>query len=280
MATEPTSLADLAVLAAFDDGGFTIMRLTGVETPRMSAPPRADNVVTVSWSLSERVIQRRAGQTFDSPSRPGESMIMPRGIESVWEGTIPASVRLAIAPELLAAAAVELGARRSATVPNVFRVADPVFAQVARTGMREVLDPTAGAPRLMAGGLATVVVARLLSRYRGGEISDPTPARSTAVRRAVVAIEERYAEDLSLQELADAARVSRFHLSRIFRREVGVTITEYLRAVRIDRAKQALRAGASVQQAAELVGMSPAHLIRVFRERTGLTPREWARQHR
>lgn len=278
MASAPTSLADLTVLAAFQDGGFTIMRLNGVETPRMTAPPRAENVITVSWSLSERVIQRRAGRTFDSPSRPGESMIMPRGVESVWEGTIPASVRLAVSPQLLADAAVELGGGSSTTVPNVFRVADPVFAQAARTGMREVLDPTAGAPRLMAGGLATVVVARLLSRYRGAEIAEAAGARSTAVRRAVVAIEERYAEDLSLQELADAARVSRFHLSRIFRREVGVTITEYLQAVRVERAKQALRSGTSVTQTAARVGMSPAHLIRVFRERTGLTPRGWVRQ--
>ena len=84
-----------------------------------------------------------------------------------------------------------------------------------------------------------------------------------------------------MQELADAARISRFHLARVFRAHTGSSVMEYLRAVRLAEAKRLLRDDSlGVDAVARSVGFSVTHLIRVFRQETGATPAVWARLHR
>lgn len=59
--------------------------------------------------------------------------------------------------------------------------------------------------------------------------------------RAVRIIRERYAEPLSLDDIARAALVSKFHLLRVFSQVTGVTPGRFLGAVRIGEAKRLLR---------------------------------------
>ncbi|MEV5395166.1 AraC family transcriptional regulator [Streptomyces cellulosae] len=59
--------------------------------------------------------------------------------------------------------------------------------------------------------------------------------------RAVGIIRERYAESLTLDDIARAVPVSKFHLLRVFSQVTGVTPGRFLSAVRIDEAKCLLR---------------------------------------
>ena len=276
------SFAALPVLAGFRSGGFGVARLGGATVDRMVAPPRVENVLTVNWASTDHVVQRRLGETFTSDTVAGQSMLMPSGTDSVWEGVIPPSVRLSIEPDVLALAAVEFGAPRGGIVPNVFRVDDPVLLHVAQIAVRDLLTPDGGARALLADGLSTVLAAHVLTRYRNSELPTwPATAASTAVRRVIGEIHERFAEDLTLQELADIARVSRFHLARLFRHHTGSSVLEYVRAVRVAEAKRLLRGGdVTADAVAVAVGYSAAQLIRVFKEATGLTPAAWARRRR
>jgi AraC family transcriptional regulator len=61
------------------------------------------------------------------------------------------------------------------------------------------------------------------------------------VERAVRVIRERYAEPLSLDDIARASLVSKFHLLRVFSQVTGVTPGRFLTAVRIGEAKHLLR---------------------------------------
>lgn len=61
-----------------------------------------------------------------------------------------------------------------------------------------------------------------------------------AVREAVLAIKTRYAEPLSLDELASSVFVSPYHFCRIFGQATGVTPGRYLAAVRMFEAKRLL----------------------------------------
>lgn len=61
------------------------------------------------------------------------------------------------------------------------------------------------------------------------------------VERAVQIIRERYAEPLSLDDIAGAVLVSKFHLLRVFRQVTGVTPGRFLSAVRIGEAKRLLK---------------------------------------
>jgi AraC-like DNA-binding protein len=59
-----------------------------------------------------------------------------------------------------------------------------------------------------------------------------------AVERAIEYIRQRYGEPLTLAGIADSAMLSRFHFTRLFKKETGLTPGRFLAAVRIHHAKR------------------------------------------
>jgi len=98
-------------------------------------------------------------------------------------------------------------------------------------------------------------------------------ARMQQVRDLLAA---RIAENVSLDDLAQAADVSRFHLIRLFRRRYGVTPFAYQRNLRVERVRDALRYGEPLAEAAAELGFADqSHLGRVFRAVMGATPGQY-----
>lgn len=94
-----------------------------------------------------------------------------------------------------------------------------------------------------------------------------------AVRRAREILEERFAEDVPLAELARLAGLSPFHLIRVFEKRLGVTPHAYLTQTRVERARQRLAKGERIADIAVDCGFSDqAHLTRLFKRQTGVTP--------
>jgi transcriptional regulator GlxA family with amidase domain len=102
-----------------------------------------------------------------------------------------------------------------------------------------------------------------------------------ALQRALDIIERRLGDKLSLQDIADAACMSRFHLARLFRLRLGCSPMRYLQRSRLVRAQRLLREGAlPICAIAAATGFADqSHLTRALRRATGLTPRRYARQH-
>ncbi len=72
-------------------------------------------------------------------------------------------------------------------------------------------------------------------------------------------------------------------LSKLFHHESGMTITDYLIRVRIDKAKQMLeyQADMKVFEVAERVGYAdPAYFNKLFKKMTGETPKDYKGKHR
>jgi AraC family transcriptional regulator len=95
-----------------------------------------------------------------------------------------------------------------------------------------------------------------------------------AVGKAIWFIESRFSGELSLDEIADAASVSRYHLVRAFGLATGFSVMRYVRGRRLTQAAQSLANGAPDILSVALDAGYGSHeaFTRAFREQFGLTP--------
>ena len=98
--------------------------------------------------------------------------------------------------------------------------------------------------------------------------------QTNPVARAVWFIEAHLPEELSLDDVAEAAGVSRFHLSRAFGWATGWSVMRYMRARRLTEAARTLSGGAANILAVALDAGYGSHeaFTRAFRDQFGLTP--------
>ena len=99
-------------------------------------------------------------------------------------------------------------------------------------------------------------------------------AESPLVRRARAYIAGHHEDPLSLEEVAKAMHVSTFYFCKMFKKATGLTFTDYLGRVRVEKAKiLLLNPHLRVSEIAYTVGFqSLTHFNRVFHNLTGESP--------
>ncbi len=87
-------------------------------------------------------------------------------------------------------------------------------------------------------------------------------------------IHERYAENLTIVEIAEGVFLSPTYVSLLFKQETGETLFEYLTKVRIEKAKELLRDPRNkFYEVCHAVGYAdPSHFSKLFMIMTGFTP--------
>ncbi len=125
-------------------------------------------------------------------------------------------------------------------------------------------------------------LAQLVKRYADVHPDEPKPgSERKAVRQACRYIEERYAEGISLSQLAEQVSFSPYYLLRVFRAQVGMPPHAYLESVRIRQAQRLIEAGRPLAEIAAEVGFSSqSHLTCRFKQIIGVTPGQYAQQSR
>jgi AraC family transcriptional regulator len=96
----------------------------------------------------------------------------------------------------------------------------------------------------------------------------------SAVERAIDTMWQRYGEPISLEDLADAAILSRFYFSRVFRTMTGTSPGRFLAAIRLYQAKiLLLESSMSVTDISYHVGYnSPGTFTSRFTRSVGMSP--------
>ena len=113
------------------------------------------------------------------------------------------------------------------------------------------------------------------------EVCESVPADTppAAPPNAVVQwIEAHYAEDISLETVAEQFHITPVHLSRWFKKENDVNFSTFLAALRIAHARELLDADPTIRNAdlAARVGMaSVLTFTRQFKSQTGMTPDQY-----
>ena len=93
------------------------------------------------------------------------------------------------------------------------------------------------------------------------------------IRQSKAFMEKYYGEKIELEKIAAAAFMSRFHYIRIFQQVYGRTPRQYLKDLRIEKAKELLKKGNPVSQTCFDVGYSSIQTFsRIFKQGTGYSP--------
>ncbi len=106
-------------------------------------------------------------------------------------------------------------------------------------------------------------------------------AFSRPVTRCLDYIENHLQEPLAVRVLSRELGISESHISTTFKKEIGISVSEYIRRMRIDTAKALLQYTefSCLEIAEYLCFSSDCHFSQVFRRYTGLSPREYRKSN-
>lgn len=124
------------------------------------------------------------------------------------------------------------------------------------------------------------IVARLLDDAIKANCDDPrepSTEEKRLAREAQMMIDARYAENITLQSIANELFVGRTRLCEVFREQMGLCVAEYLRDVRMGEARKLLETtDLKAAEISRLVGYAhQSSFTDAFRRQFGITPSQW-----
>ncbi len=130
------------------------------------------------------------------------------------------------------------------------------------------------------GMLVRLLFAELLLRLARLRREQVTASRQHAhhyIRRATEYLHQNYDRGIRVEEIAAAVNLHPGYLHRLFKQHTGRTLTEYLNALRMDKAKMLLSGSAvPIADIADYVGVgSRQYFHQLFRKYAGCTPTEY-----
>ena len=95
-------------------------------------------------------------------------------------------------------------------------------------------------------------------------------------------IHKNYQQNITVESAAGFLGISSSYLSRLFKRQTGQTVKNYLMAYRVEQAKNLLKySDATLTQISDYVCFySQSHFGSVFRKYTGMTPRQFREKYK
>ncbi|MFC0525161.1 AraC family transcriptional regulator [Pontibacillus salicampi] len=104
---------------------------------------------------------------------------------------------------------------------------------------------------------------------------------SKIVNQAIAYIHEHILKDLTLDMIAENSYVSPSYLSHLFKKEVGVSIVQFINQKRIDESKHfLLHTNNSISEIATLFCFcNQSYFTSLFKKYVGITPKEFREQH-
>lgn len=117
----------------------------------------------------------------------------------------------------------------------------------------------------------------MLDRLQEELNKELSESRLSVVARIQQFVQEHLSEDVSLQAIADHVYMHPTHISKVFKRETGENISDYLLRLRMEKAVYLLKDSRyKIYEIASRLGYkNPTYFIKVFKEHFGVTPHEF-----
>ncbi|MBF6978965.1 helix-turn-helix transcriptional regulator [Aerococcaceae bacterium zg-BR22] len=108
-----------------------------------------------------------------------------------------------------------------------------------------------------------------------------TKSLSPSVSLAKTYIDNNYSKQITLDTLEQRSHISKYHLSHLFKEEIGLSPINYLMDVRFHHAIELIKStNYSIVQIAQTVGFYSNHYFsKKFKERYGITPKVFRNQY-
>lgn len=115
---------------------------------------------------------------------------------------------------------------------------------------------------------------RFLDRLMNGDLDQPSPSGAVVgMESAIAYMNEHYAKELKLEQLAGLAGLSVNHFIRTFKRRTNMTPLQYVEHRRMDKAKRLLFDSGKIKEIARQVGYKDEHYFsRAFKKAEGVAP--------
>ncbi len=165
-------------------------------------------------------------------------------------------------------------------VQPVYQPQSPELGQAVRDSMLYIAchpDQTAlhliGHLCLFLDGLVQSSSSR--RRQHGGQLRD------FYIQEAVTFMENNYAREITVEELAGICKLNRSYFSKLFKDNMGCPPQEFLIRLRMAKAAERMQVTSdSIGDVAVMCGYpNQLHFSRAFKKRYGLSPREWRAQN-
>lgn len=205
-------------------------------------------------------------------SRPG--MVVnwePGDTHRCLEGSLTSQRGLLVPPAVMKETAADMGISLARLHVKTRQVDQVKVFQAFRALHRALEEP---ATRLERQSLFFGCM-RMILRCAYGDKSRPPvlPKAPDVVGRVRDYLQDHFAANVGLGQLAEIAGMSRFHLLRLFKAHFGTTPHSYQIDLKVARAKELLMKGEELVGVAAQVGFSDqSHLNRHFKRLFGFTP--------
>jgi len=226
------------------------------------------------------------GCSYEDVARRGEMLIVPAEVESHWEvdGTRQMLV-LTLPNETVQGV---LGTASSERIREAFWTlaeqawADP-FVEILLVRLWDAIALRQPFASRLSDGIVTTILSHLLLRAgSGADTALQVALPRWRLRRVIGFVDDNLERSIGLDELSDAAGLSRRHFARSFAAELGVTPHRWLMRRRLDRAQVLLATTDDpLSDIAQACGFSSqSHLTSLMRQEAGITPHKWRHRHR
>jgi AraC family transcriptional regulator len=248
----------------------------------VEVPPMQDYIVVAYRRGATSMRRQIDGAWIREELRPGDVSLLTRAAEShwVWPADIDV-VHVYLTPDELTATCRQMYEREVAEVEllDEVRADDPLIYRTAMLLASEAERGGTGSSLLVESlscQLAVYILrghARILFR-EPADTAGLTFVQERAVRDY---IREHLRENISLNDLAAAVGLSRFHFARRFKQSTGQTPHAFVMAQRLARSRTLLRrTGIPLPDVAAQCGFSDqSHMNRVFAKHLGITPGQY-----
>ena len=225
--------------------------------------------VSVTWKTGGRSDCHRLGQHDLCMASYGDFRTL------AWDATFDL-MHLDISPKVMAELSEERGDAKPVELISHRGVRDSNITHIMQM-LRKDSEASHCYDSIFAEQLCFALAVYLFERYcvaQSKKTANASRLPGRVLESVLGCIEERLSESITLEDLANHVKMSRFYFARLFRNSLGQSPGQYILDRRMDPAKSLLTTPhLNVKDIARLCGFpSQSHFATAFRLRNGVTP--------